>query len=223
MSDVRTAEEVRAAKHTAMPNQLGELHYLLAHDLTVLHFKWRTFIELYCTSEERIELLNATAHHFFSDLQGILWEDVLLHINRLTQKATTFGHENLTIEQLLTHVSDDALKGRLKVLIEAAKAKCDFAQDWRNRHIAHRNLPPLDGRTPEPLASATRQNVEDALAAVRATMNAVESHYEHATTHYPGIESPYGAGALIMFLQKGFEAMQREEKAFRNRNSPDVV
>jgi hypothetical protein len=223
MSDVRTADEIRAAKHAAMPNQLGELHYLLAHELTVLHFKWRTFIELYCTSEERIETLNATAPHFFSDLQGILWEDVLLHINRLTQNATTFGHKNLTIEQLLTHIPDDELKGRLRILIEAAEAKAEFARDWRNRHIAHRSLPPLDGRTPKALAPASRQNVQDALAAICAAMDAVESHYEHATTHYPGIESPYGAGALIMFLQKGFEAMQREEKAFRNRNSPDVV
>ncbi len=215
MGDHQSASQVRAERVAAMKSPLGELHYALSNEAIWLHYKWKTFIDLFATSDERIELLNATAPVLFHDLQGILWEDALLHINRLTQPPKSMGHENLTIAQLPLSIPDEngALKAQVTALVENAKAKAEFARAWRNRRIAHRELPPLDGTGPTPLPLANRAMVRDALAAICEVLNAVELHCQNSTTHYAGIGSLRGAGALAFYLEKGLEVVRREKKS----------
>lgn len=51
------------------------------------------------------------------------------------------------------------------------------AADWRNRHIAHRDFLLAVGRPTTPLPPADKQDIENALTAIVAVLNAVEEHY----------------------------------------------
>ena len=80
--------------------------------------------------------------------------------------------------------------------------------------MAHQELPAFRGQVAAPLPPASRQNVEDALAAVRKAMNHIERRYLNQTVLYEvSIEALGGVEALIARLTKGIEA----EKAERER------
>ena len=62
-------------------------------------------------------------------------------------------------------------------LIEDARAKSAFAREWRNRSLAHQDLSlALDDKA-EPLPSASRQNVDEAIESFRKVMNRLHGSY----------------------------------------------
>jgi hypothetical protein len=59
--------------------------------------KWGEYVELFGTKPSRIDLRNRAAGGFFRVVQDGLWEDVLLHVARLTDAPRSGGRANLTI------------------------------------------------------------------------------------------------------------------------------
>ncbi|MBI3465867.1 MAG: hypothetical protein HY000_22850, partial [Planctomycetes bacterium] len=192
MAENLSAEQVRAAKLAAMPAPLGEVHYALYNEVAWIHLKWQVFRALFATSPERIDLLNEVAPAFFHHLQGVLWEDVLLHLYRLTDSPKSMGHANLTLRRLPALIPDTSLRAEVESKVALVQEKTNFARDWRNRHLAHRELPPLDGERPRPLAPASRLQVEEALASIRTVMNCIENYYEKLPVSYEHSIAPLG-------------------------------
>lgn len=206
MAENSGPEQVRAAKLAAMGAPLGELHFALWNEITWLHLKWKDFRALFAVSPERIDLLNEAAPDFFGNLQRVLWEDVLLHLCRLTDPPESMGHPNLTITRLPILIPDISLKNKAESLLVAAKKKASFARNWRNRRLAHRELPDFDGKESKPLADASRQQVEEALASIRDVMNGIELHYQGSPVLYEhSIEALGGVKALLSCLEKGLK------------------
>ncbi|MDE3042969.1 MAG: hypothetical protein KGJ82_20690 [Nitrospirota bacterium] len=77
-------EEVRTAAVRAMGSPLGELYDIISTQVTWVHLKWKEHRALFGTSQERVNFLNEAAPVFFASLQETLWDDVLLHLCRLT-------------------------------------------------------------------------------------------------------------------------------------------
>jgi len=204
MSEYSSSEEVRAAKIAAMGTQLGELHFELWNEVTWIHLKWKDFRALFAT-RETVELLNQVAPDFFDHLNSILWEDVLLHLCRLTDIRKSTGHQaNLTIQRLPRLIRDPKIEKRIKLLTEDAVQKTEFARDWRNRRIAHREVPEFGKSAPKPLAAASRHSVEGALASIREVMNCVESHYQQSPVAYEhSIGALGGVDSLLAYLRRG--------------------
>jgi hypothetical protein len=109
-------------------------------------------------------------------VQDSLWEDVLLHIARLSDQAKSAGKNNLTLRQLPSLVAPE-LRVDIERLLAISLRECAFARDWRMRHIAHRDLSLAVGAEAEPLAHASRLAVHTALGSMAGLLNAVESHY----------------------------------------------
>jgi len=187
-----------------MGDELGLLHYDLRNQLAWLQIKWGEYRELFAHSKERIDVLNRTAPAFFVFLDRALFEDVLLHICRLTDPPATKGQSNLTMHALLRLIKVEPLKVELERLLVDADAKTRFAHDRRNRTIAHKSLLAHRGKHPKPLASASRQSVEDALEALRAVLNRLEEHFlgQHESYEY-AIEPLGGVASLVAYLQLG--------------------
>ncbi len=91
MSGIRTAEESKADHVAAMGVELGEFYSALWHELAWIHSKWAEYVTLFGTTSTRVELLNQAAPRFFRTIQDSLWEDVLLHIARLTDSPRSAG------------------------------------------------------------------------------------------------------------------------------------
>jgi len=199
-----TADEVRENDIAAMGEGLGTVYSELSNSCAWIHWKWADFIELFGTSPERIELLNQSAGSFFWQLQTSLWNDILLHLARLTDRPRT-GRDNLTLQRLPELVVP-RLRARVKDLLEDVTRQCAFARDWRNRRLAHDDLAlALGDSTARPLTPASRKMVADALAAVVRLMNHVHGHYHDGEVMYEMLVD-HSAVALLYVIRDGIEA-----------------
>jgi hypothetical protein len=151
----------------------------------------------------------------------MMWEDVLLHLCRITDPIKTMGHDNLTVMRIPDAIPDQAFRDEIKSLVEDVKRKTQFARDWRNRRLAHQELPPFQGQATAPPLPPSRQSIEDALAAVVTVMNRIERHYlKESVLYEQSIEALGGVECLVALLAKGIEAEKAEHEMKLGRLSP---
>ena len=211
MGNVLTGDEVLNEAINAMGSPLGDVYHALGDEVAWLHLKWNDFRELFADSD-LVDVLNSAAPAFFHDLQRQSWEDLLMHLCRVTDRAKTFGKENLTIRLLPDLVSSQQLKVELERLINVAVDATDFARDWRNRRLAHEEL--RVGRNVTPLASAKFDYIDTALTAIRTVLNRLEQHYLDKTVSYEDtIPALGGVQSLIAIVRKGVETRRSERDA----------
>jgi AbiU2 len=202
----RTVDESQERTVEAMGDALGRLHHALSNEVAWLYLKWREYVELFGTRPSRIDLLNQAASGFFQVVQDGLWEVILLHIARLTDKPRSAGRANLTICALPPLITKAEVLPVVEGMIKNAIANAEFARDWRNRHIAHRDLALALKDGAEPLMPASRAAVNDALASISQVLNSVSESYLGETTAYEMTENLHGAGSLLYVLDDGLRA-----------------
>lgn len=130
MGETLTAEEVRSEAIAAMGSPLGGTYHSLSDEVSWLHLKWNDFRELFA-DRETVDLLNSAAPAYFHELQRQTWEDVLLHLCRVTDPPLSAGKPTLTIRRLPGLVSDEMVRVELQLLVNDAVQKAIFARDWR--------------------------------------------------------------------------------------------
>jgi hypothetical protein len=210
MASTWNPDEVQTEYRRSMGQLLGNLFYALWNDAVWLHMKWQQFRQLYGTNPERVELLNKTASLFFGIVQTVLWEDTLLHLSRLTGAPGARGKPNLSLQRLAQVIPKGPLRREIEHLINIAVHKADFAHEWRNRRIAHYDLRLAQGSTAISLPPASRQHVEEALAAIRDVMNRIELHYRQSITAYERFLDTGNGDDLLRCLE---EALGSEKRA----------
>ncbi len=193
----------------AMGEELGKQHTALTREVTALHLYWKEFLELFGTSDKRIDRLNRSAPGFFRMVQAQQFETNMMHIARLTDPPKSVGKDNLTISNLPNFV-DATLKDELAKLVEETKDKCRFAREFRNRQFAHNDLllAMKDGKA-HPLPSAKKEMVHAALASLAAVSNAIEHHYHKNFVVFDEVTTHNGVWSLLYTL--GFGVKAREE------------
>lgn len=173
----RTADEAKAEHIRLMGTELGTIYSALWQEVAWVHAKWADFVVLFGTKESRIEMLNAVAPAFCRLVQDSLWENVLLHIARLTDPPATGKKHNLTIQRLPNLVCQPNSSALVGSKVQAALKASTFARDWRNRHIAHSDLDLKVAETATPLEFASRRSVNLALSALSDVLNVVATEY----------------------------------------------
>ena len=204
----KTPEEVEKAYVNSMGPELGPLFHELSNECSLLHWKWGEYVILFGSKPERIDLLNEAAGPFFRLVQDYLWEGILLHIARLTDPERSGGKENLTLHRL-PRFGLPVAKEQINECSENAK----FARDWRNRHIAHRDLGIALDENAKPLAPASQLAVQKCLDSIANVLNAVQDRFCHSTVHYQLTSTLPNAESLLYVLRDGIEA----ERARRER------
>jgi AbiU2 len=202
MAESYTGDEVRERYIEAMQQELGDVYFVLFNDCTWLHLKWQEYKTLFGTDAETVELLNGTAAGFFFVVQESFWDDILLHICRMTDPASTFGKENLTVQRLPDLAP--AIAAELHSLIAIARDRSQFARDMRNRRIGHRDLLVALGRHSKPIDPGSRVRVVAAIDAISDVLNCVERHFCGGEGVLYSFVSQLGdAGALLSALRRG--------------------
>lgn len=213
-----TIDEVRQDYVTKMGSELGGQFNRLYNECAWLHLKWGDYVALFGTSQCRMDILNASARGFFAQLDASLWRDLLLHLCVLTDDPEVGRRQTLTVRRLPKLV-DPAIHDKVRGLVSAAIKKTKFARDWRNRHIAHRDLNLALREGAKPLAQASRKRVKEAIAAIVAVLAAVEEHYRKSSTAYEHVSHLGDAEALLHVLRDGIDA--RDER-FRRLKSGEI-
>lgn len=212
----RTPEEARAERIRIMGEGLGSLYDALWQEVAWLHGKWAEYVALFGTKESRVELLNQAAPFFFRIVQDSLWEDVLLHIARLTDPPEVGGKCNLTVQCLPRTIDHPETRETVTKLIGRVQEHSAFCRDWRNRRLAHRDLRLVLDATAEPLQPASRKKVNEALRALTEVLNAIESHYLDSTTIFDLDGEPGGALCLLHLLDSWLNAARARRERIKN-------
>ena len=203
MSSYLSSDEIRERDIALMGAELGELFNLLSNEHTWAVWRWHQHKILFAPDKPaRLELLNRAGSFFFFVVQRTLWEDVVLSITRLAGPETTGPKQNLSLRRvpLLAPVE---LRDQLTPLLGELITSLDWAFDWRNRHIAHRDWDLAVGRSARPLVSGTVDAVDDALRRISGVLNCVQRHYSDSSTLYDGSFAVSDAESMLYVLRDG--------------------
>jgi hypothetical protein len=219
------SDSVSAEYRMAYGAELGALMSALWNETAWLYVQWHQYVTLFGEKASRVELLNRAAPVFFRVVEDALWDQTLLAIARLVDRPQSPGRgkrSNLTVAALPSLISDTRLRGEVEGLCADARAKSDFAVDWRNRRIAHRDLALTLGTPAEALAPASRLKVRDALDAIAAVTQHIERRVRQTTPVYDLADHPGDAWSVLKRVRDGlaFE-VERHERLRRGEPRPD--
>lgn len=217
-----TAEQSRLRNIEAMGNELGAIYSQLWQELAWLYRTWAEYVALFGTKESRVTLLNTAAPAFTRIVQDSLWEGTILHIARLTDSPMT-GREkkkNLSIRALEAVIPDSELKVTVSAAVQASLEASSFCRDWRNRHIAHRDLDLALGLGAEPLTPASRLMMNNALESLSAVLNLLSLKYFDSTTFFDlDLRTGGGSGgamSLLYYIDMGTHAEHARHERLKN-------
>jgi hypothetical protein len=212
----QSAEEVRAEHLRVLGTEFGQVYHALYNEVCWLYMKWHEYRELYATSPERLELLNNAGPFFFRVVHDVLWDDVLLHLARLTDPPRSSNKSNMTMRRLASVVSDPELALEIERLVGEAERLCEFARDTRHRHLAHRDFElAVNCVGVRPLPPASRRDVGAAMAALAAVLNLIKAHYFGSTTAFAHFNAAGGADDLVCRLAVAARAEARRAERLR--------
>lgn len=205
----KNSEETKEEYIEKMGKELGPVYYALWCEVVKVNWTWNEFLELYGKKSSRLELLNKSAAFFFKTVQDVFWDNTLLHLARLTDPPRSCGKDNLSIQILPALVSKE-LRTNIQALVDITIEKSEFSRDWRNRHIAHKDLELALAKNPAvPLKTASRASVNEALRAIENVLNAVSRSYMNSTSIFNKSLVSSGAEHLIYVLDDGLQ-MEKE-------------
>jgi AbiU2 len=220
----RTAKEAEAHNISLMGEALGRQYSALWQEVAAIHSRWAHYVELYGSKPERVQILNRVAPLLFRIIQDDLWEAMLLHIACLTDPPASMGRKkrtNLTLQNLPALVDDMATKTKLQSAIDEVIVLSGFCRDWRNRHIAHRDLNLALDQAAEPLTGGSRIQVRKVLAAITKVLNVVELHYKDGQSFFDIPHQGHDALGLLRALDDGYAVHQERWQRLRRGQSTE--
>jgi hypothetical protein len=205
-----------------MGPDLGDLYHALWQHTGRAFTTWQEFTGLFEKSEQRVRTLNRAAGHFFGVVQGVLWEQTLLHLQRLTAPERSLRRDNLTVRRIPPLIGESSVAERAADAVAKAVDAARFAKDWRDRSIAHLDyelfVKPESAR---PITPATTAQVKTALMAIVDVLNVVSLHFEESTSVFDMLEPMYGAERLVSVLERGLTSETAEQAEERRRFGAD--
>lgn len=189
-----------------IPTAIAEVYDELRSEVTWLHGRWICYRQLFAHSPKRIELLNESASTFFFIIQDVLLDEVQVSLSKFTDPAKSGKHENLSLEQLQTRLeasANPALSATCRALLDNLHLQCEPFRKRRHKKLAHLDLA-VALRTPaQPLPDVSRQMIDDALAALRDYLNAIEIHFNDSEWGYEHFIMNSDGDALAATLRAG--------------------
>jgi len=191
-----------------MGNELGDYFFHLWQEVAYLYLKWQEFIELFGNEPSTIETLNQTAPSFFHMIQKILWQDIILHIARLTDPAHTGRgkQKNFTLMQLSYLIKEEQLSQQIKSELKQLQSKVKTIRYWRHKRIAHIDFNLMMNKHATPLPDVNKQYIEETLKMIMHIINAIEKNYTRTTTRFDLTITSNGALSMLFYLKNGLEA-----------------
>ncbi len=206
----------------SMPISLAEQVQRIEDEVNWLHAKWNMFRQLFGTTEERIQLLNACSPTFFFMLQHVLMDDVTLGLARLSDPARIGSFQNLSLENIsieVNNIGEATLYAQLETVRSSFDTACADFRARRHRTIAHNDLCTLlNNGNARPLPGVSRADIENALTILREFMNAINGYYYNSETVYEQIILHSSSEDLISAIARGllYEHIERDGKIERS-------
>jgi hypothetical protein len=157
--------------------KFGGLYNSLRNEYHTLSIKWREYRTLFTSGEDRIDLLNKVAPYFFFRIQELMFNDVVLHINRMNYEKRRGAYEYLSIRHLADFIKDNDRKSDLEDLILKSVEASRFTDDVRNRLLAHRSYDLFMNPSAREIDDITNGQIDNSIIKIRDIFNYIEDQY----------------------------------------------
>ena len=202
-----------------IPHEIIDQFEAAKQQLITASAKWQLVEQLFAKSKTRSEFLKRTGSCFFALVKNSLVTDVMISLGRLLDRSNLKGNENLTLERLVTSVSElgnGELALRLNVHLGNARAAYDATRLYRNKRLAHNDLKTILEQDANPLRPATVGDVRATLREAGEFLNLIDLHYRRSTTTF-GFQMIEGdADSIVRLIRDGM--LLREGNLNRKRN-----
>ncbi|WP_411958218.1 hypothetical protein [Paracoccus homiensis] len=159
-----------------MPEQaegFTRLLKFLKFELVHIRLKWRVYQAFYGTNTERLDLLNSVSGTTAVIIQDALYNDVILSLCRLGDRASSRGRANNSYKALLEMLEEGPLKFRLSELIREFGDMCKPLISRRNWFVAHSDRRAVFDGAGEGVVSGPE--VDSAIEAARSVLTFIYS------------------------------------------------
>jgi AbiU2 len=188
-----------------------------ADSCVLLRSQWAHFMTLFEGSDLKRELLYTTAPTFFSDLNRLFIEHLVVHICRLTDEAQTMGRKNLTVKFLIEHSdwssAPDTL-AKLKPISNSIHRFRKLVLPARKWFIAHLDLSAV--RLDQPLGAASNDEWKQFWLDLQDFVQLMFRHHvdPNSLFHLNGIGCMSDADRLLTALRnaKLFDAVLNDQE-----------
>ncbi len=201
-----------------IPREIEDQFEVAQQQLMTASAKWQLVEQLFAKSKTRSDFLKRTGSGFFALVKDSLITDVMISLGRLLDKPNINGNKNLTLERLVTSVSDlrnKDLANRLDVHLGNARDKYKYTRVYRNRRLAHNDLKTILEQDANPLRPATVGDVRATLREAGEFLNLIDWHYCRSTTT-SGFTMIEGDGdSIVRLIRDGM--LLRESNMNRKR------
>ncbi len=174
---VNNGNETKQRYIDTLGPEFGRLFYEMYNEWVSGNVKLSEFRLLY-GNLENVEYVKTFGNLFFGHIQDILLDDLLLNVTRLTDPVQSGkDKKNLTIQLFPNFLENEQLREEVVKGVGAAKNAAEFARDWRNRRISHKDYSLELGKNAEPLKPASLEKIGHALTAVHCVLNLINVRY----------------------------------------------
>jgi len=211
MQSDKTSMEITNLTIEKLGDEFGTLFNNLINEVSWIQFLWLEFNELFGKDEQRVNMLNKIAPDFFQMTQTILLESILLAITRITDpEESNIGGEtkrNLTIKAIPKYIIDNPkFKKKINRKIEQIMDISSSFRDWRNRHIAHKDLIlSIKNHDSKPLKTLTRQDIRLTVERFHQLFNDLEIYYQLPKSYFDLMIIGKSSSTLIYYLENGIK------------------
>jgi hypothetical protein len=156
------------------PARLQALFENVHDQLQELHRSWTLYFLLF-GSQYSVNVVRDTAPFTFGSFQHLLIEAIYLQTHRLLEGGSAEAKGVASLPTLLSALpaSLAPLRRELKTKINVTRRECLKLSEWRDRHVAHRDLATVLAEHPEPLEPVNAKIVGDALETFAAALSSI--------------------------------------------------
>lgn len=181
--------------------------------------KWQLVEQLFAKSQGRSDFLRRTGSGFFALVRDSVVTDVMISLGRLLEKPHLKGNDNLTLERLMTSVSElgtEELVPKLAYHLQNAKAAYEATRLYRNKRLAHNDLKTILEQEAMPLPPATVGEIRTTLREAGEFLNIIDLHYRRSTTTFGYVMIEGDADGIVGLIRDGLRL--REGNLNRKRS-----
>lgn len=195
----------------SIPESLQKLYEILKEEVLWLNSEWKIFCQLFAFSEERIKFLAEMAPNFFGIIQEVLRDEIFISLCRLTDPPMTGNKENLSLARLVEQIGEFDKSEFHSNTLEEIKSHCEPFRDWRNRKIAHKDLPTTLEYHPDPLPGISKKMIDEALRMICDLLNNISEKLWDFETDYEHIFMEDNGETIIHYLEHAKESLRRKK------------
>src|SRR5437588_201550 len=168
------------SSHTSHAEQVLDS---LVEEALRIRYAWGNYRFLFVDTQERVNILNATAPDFFHWMQGLNANEVFMGVARLTDNSKVAGNPTASLAQLLDatnwQASDPTRWQKYSAALTSVLEVCKSCRTYRHKRLGHFDL--SIALKVLPIPAVTVREVDTALDAIESFINAV--HMELRPDH----------------------------------------